>query len=61
MYRFFLYGGGGGLTPLKLIQLYSICIFIYIEILKGELYGVKILKFEPFLIALRRNSEEWTF
>ena len=28
--------GGGGLVPLKLIQLYSICIFIYIEILKCE-------------------------
>ena len=27
----------GGLAPLKLIQLYSVCIFIYIEILKNGL------------------------
>ena len=34
-------GGGGGLAQsLKLIQLYSICIFIYIEILKSGLFIV---------------------
>ena len=31
-------GGGGVLAPLKLIQLYSICIFIYIVIIKSGLY-----------------------
>ena len=32
--KLFIGGGGGGLASLKLIELYSICIFIYIEILK---------------------------
>ena len=38
----------GGLTP----QLYSICIFIYTEILNCEpYYNVKILKSAPLLIV----------
>ena len=41
----YFYGGGGGVVvPLKLIQLYKICIFIYIDILKsGPFYSPKIL------------------
>ena len=46
-------GGGGGVAPLKLIQLYSLCMFTF--------YNVNILKCESLLIALRRNSKKWTF
>ena len=31
-------GGGGWVAPLKLIKIYSICIFIYIEMLKSGLF-----------------------
>ena len=52
--------GGGGVAPLKLIQLYSISIFINIEIVKGDFYGLSILKCESFWMALRRNSKKCT-
>ena len=33
-----IHGGGGGVAPLKLIQLYSLCMFIYIGNLKSGIF-----------------------
>ena len=54
-------GGGGGLAPLKLIQLYSMYVHLLRKSKKWTFYNVKILKCEFFLIALLINSKKWTF
>ena len=55
--------GGEGLCSLKLIQLYSIIMYFnrHRNSKKWTFYAVKILKYESFLDALRRNSKKWIF